>query len=156
MREDEYEGLEPIPLSTIVNCRLDKLLQEMCKFADVLSRDRRFDEVIGGVHLVEARWQRRFKQKWFDIDKERLKAMKQYGSLRGMTLNPGDRTNQDAWLISDRSLDGHREGALRFKPGESVLSASGLESVMLIWALAGGLTCIVLIAMGLLGRLTDC
>ncbi len=120
MLEDEHGGLEPIPLSTIDNCRLDKLFQEMRKFADVFPKDRRFDEVIGRVNFLEARWQRRFKQKWFDIDKERLKEMKQYGSLRGMTLNPGERTNHDTWLINDRSLDGYREGELRFKPGELV------------------------------------
>jgi len=120
MLDDEGSPSKAIPLQAIISSRLDRVVRELYKTREFRSKDKRFKDVLARANSLEHRWQKRFKEKWFELDVRRIDYMMQQGALRGMKLNQGDRSDHGLWIINGRVQGGDREGSLGFKPGKYV------------------------------------
>lgn len=116
------EEVSPLPATgfdMIIRTHLDKLLRDIIESKDVMSAEpkSRLNAIFIKSGSLVRKWQRRFKEQYFNIDQARNEEMKTNGALHGLTLAMKDSGNEHIWQVS-HAKPSDLEGHLHFNPGE--------------------------------------
>ncbi len=116
------EEVSPLPSTgheIIIYTHLDKLLQEIIESRYMWSAGpkSRLNAIFIKSGSLVRKWQRRFKEQYFNIDQARTEAMKTNGALCGLTLADKDGGHESIWIVSC-AKPSNLEGHLSFCPGE--------------------------------------
>ncbi|GJN77414.1 hypothetical protein PLIIFM63780_000905 [Purpureocillium lilacinum] len=115
---DELRGIPTIGLSTIRKTRLDKLLIDMLNPENHIDAGPSYPwthlEIAQG---LQRQWRARFRERFFDLDQSRYRALRETGPLRGVTFRDVVEVDGDLWHVPVCNPHSEGEEALQHEPG---------------------------------------
>ncbi|UNI14242.1 hypothetical protein JDV02_000891 [Purpureocillium takamizusanense] len=127
---DEMCSIPTIPLGTIRKTRLDKLL------IDILSPENHIDAGpsypwthVETAQRLQRQWRARFRERFFDLDQSRYRALSKTGALRGVTFCNVVEPDGDLWQAAACNSLSEGEGNPQYEPGSDGIVDSTVERV---------------------------
>lgn len=123
--EDEERTHPTLDLETIEHARLDKLLNELLEFAELMKVTSHAVELplrlrVDIAHCKKLRhiWRHRFREQYAMIDQLRCAVMVKGGRLKEVSFTSAVTYNLGLWQTEDSNLVGEVEGNQQFEAGQ--------------------------------------